>query len=313
MDPNNLLEFGTAVLASGAIKEPLQTLNDAWFNVFGVRVKAKRIKHEYELAELKKSLEDHLKDIPKENVQDPTMSILGPALESSKYYIEEPIMRDAIAKIAAGAFDNRLNNRMHPSFISFIQQMSQVDVIILRIINGKAAFSTSNSDSPTVTARISSAIPVVEYSGIGRAPGGQISTIYFSNVIPNQVLNTISSTVGRTVTFEETSASLNNLLRLGLLTRLGNIQNWQGKTMNELFSDSLAKKLAEKRHHDVISQLYSELHPEQNNHHVDLTIGFDSDDIKQRKYNQLKSMKITPKYDSYALNVLGSNFCDISM
>lgn len=314
MDPDKLLEFGTAVLASGAIKEPLQTLNDAWFNVFGYRVQAKRIRREHELAALKKSLEDCLQNIPEKNVQEPALSILGPALESSKYYIEEPIMRKAIAQIAAGAFDNRLNNKIHPSFVSFIQQMSQVDVIVLRIINGKVSFATTNPSNSTAQVKMSSSIPVAEYLGVG-APSleGQASTTYYTNVIPTQTLNNISSAVGHTVTFEETSASLNNLFRLGLINQTGNIQTWQGKTMDSLFSDSLAKSLANKKHADALSSLNKILHPVQDAHHIEINIGFDSNAITQKKYDQLNSMKIISKYNSYDLTPLGNNFCDVSL
>ena len=76
-----------------------QTLQDVWELIFGglsVYVEKKRIARQNSIDSFKKSLIKNITSIPEDNLQEPPLSIIGPALEASKYYFEEPELREML-------------------------------------------------------------------------------------------------------------------------------------------------------------------------------------------------------------------------
>lgn len=101
-------------LASSAGK----TLQDMWelvFGNFGNYVEKKRIVRLQALEDFKTSLETKVAAIPEERLCEPTLSIVGPALESSKYYFEEPDIREMFAKLISSAMDCETAPSVHPA------------------------------------------------------------------------------------------------------------------------------------------------------------------------------------------------------
>lgn len=124
-------EFSTPLAKSAG--ETLQDIWDLVFGGFGTFVDKKRAKREKDLNDFKKSLENEVKQIPIENIKEPTLSILGPALEASKYYYEEPELRNMFAKLVAGSMDDR--QTIHPCFIEIIKQLSPYDAKLLTLFS----------------------------------------------------------------------------------------------------------------------------------------------------------------------------------
>ncbi|MBT2721454.1 DUF4393 domain-containing protein [Bacillus sp. ISL-46] len=62
---------------------------------------------------------------------EPPLSIVGPALEASKFYIEEEELRSMFAKVVAASMDNRQASYVHPAFIEIIKQLSPVDALVI--------------------------------------------------------------------------------------------------------------------------------------------------------------------------------------
>jgi hypothetical protein len=85
----------------------------------------------HEIAEFKKSLEQKAQLIPDEHLIEPKFSVVAPALEASKYYFEEPELREMFASLVAGAMDGRVADKVHPSFVEIIKQMSPRDAEVL--------------------------------------------------------------------------------------------------------------------------------------------------------------------------------------
>lgn len=81
-----------------------------------------------------KSLTEKIEQIPVENIQEPKMSILGPALEASKFYIEEEDIREIFASLLAASFDSSKNPLLHHSFVEIIKQLSPLDAKNLKFI-----------------------------------------------------------------------------------------------------------------------------------------------------------------------------------
>ena len=115
---------------------PIQTLQDWWYINYGHDVSNQaallRAKNEIDVEKLKISALQQVATIPPENIQEPSLKILGPALEASKYYIEEEELRSMFAKILSGSLDNRKNKILHPSFVEIIKQLDATDAHILK-------------------------------------------------------------------------------------------------------------------------------------------------------------------------------------
>ena len=126
-DQNN----GITLKLLGPVAESAgKTLQDAWelvFGGFGNFVEKKRITRRKNLEDFKKSLEDKVNSIPENNLCEPKLSIIGPALEAAKYYYEEEEIREMFASTISASMDSRKAHRAHPSFPVIIQQMSAVD------------------------------------------------------------------------------------------------------------------------------------------------------------------------------------------
>jgi hypothetical protein len=201
MDPNQLKDFLPLVTgflggatSAGVFAGPIQTLQDWWYINYGHDVSNQaallRAKNEIDVENLRNSTLQQVATIPPENVQEPPLKIIGPALEASKYYIEEEELRSMFAKILSSSFDNRKNLVIHPSFVEIIKQLDVTDARILQIL--KVHNYATDSPIPCMKAVVNS------------DEGTKIifPIIYF-----------IDGTEG----IDELAPSLTNLERLGLL------------------------------------------------------------------------------------------------
>ena len=166
-----------------------QTLQDAWelaFGGFGSFVEKKRAERMHNVEAFKKSLQNEVAAIPADQVCEPKLSVIGPALEASKYYLEEPELREMFAKLIASSMNTDTSELVHPSFTEIIKQMTPLDAQIL--------------------VEIQSIAPIAEY--LTSDPDGGLFT-----AITNVFLN------HPTVKDEEkTSISITSLARLGLVS-----------------------------------------------------------------------------------------------
>lgn len=125
-------------LTTPVAKSAGETLQDVWdlvFGGFGTFVDKKRAKREKDLNDFKLTLLNEVNEIPEENIKEPQLSVIGPALEASKYYYEEPELRDMFAKLVASSMDDRKN--IHPCFIEIIKQLSPNDAKMLTLFERK--------------------------------------------------------------------------------------------------------------------------------------------------------------------------------
>jgi len=107
-----------------------ETLQDVWEIVFGnlhVYAEKKALSRKADLAAFKEAIEKRILKIPPSEIKEPALSILGPTLEASKFYFEEPSLRDMFAACAAASLDKRKERELHPSFPEIIKQMSPAD------------------------------------------------------------------------------------------------------------------------------------------------------------------------------------------
>lgn len=159
VDPTQtLVTIGTTIattLAAKGIEAPGKTLGQIWDIAIGNRIAAvyekSKAKHNLNVEDFKSKLINNVSSIPKENIQDPKISIIGPALEASKYYFDEKEIRDMFANLIASSMDSTYNGLVQHSFTEIIKQLSPHDAKLFNsleekfIINEHASRIRTNS------------------------------------------------------------------------------------------------------------------------------------------------------------------------
>lgn len=136
LDPiitNYLMTFGAgfATAAFSKAKGPGQALDDVMtivgFDRLHEVADRKRAKRELNMQLYKDSIAQKIVAIPEENLKEPPLSIVGPALEASKYYIEEEELREMFAKLISGSMDSSKDDIIHSSYVDVIKQLTRLD------------------------------------------------------------------------------------------------------------------------------------------------------------------------------------------
>lgn len=188
LDVNKLIENSLSPVAEPA----MNTLSAIWGLTFG------RIDNYYEIKKLtdaknledfKNKLEQEVSEIPEDNLKEPTLCIAGPALEASKYFFNEEELRNMFAKLIASSMDSSKVNHTYPSFAEIIKQMSKLDAQNLKIISSASSLSR--------------AVCQIKINN----SNGSFNIVYSNVYIANN----------DTTNYEDLSASLTNLERLGLI------------------------------------------------------------------------------------------------
>lgn len=191
MDENTIttiLVSAATAFSTKAVEGPIQTFNDIWNGAFGYKIKywakSKECLAEQNYRKYISSIDEKVSKIKEENLQEPQLSIVGPALEASKYYIEEKEIRDMFANLIASSMDSTYNGIVQHSFVEIIKQLSPYDANL---------FKSFNEIEPLVS--------LVENT----QEGGTIS------IIDNLYINKNFQD------FKHNEISINNLMRLGLI------------------------------------------------------------------------------------------------
>jgi Abortive infection alpha len=93
------------------------------------------------------SMEEKLKDTPKEDIITPDPSIAVPTVETLRYTAHNEELRDMFSNLLATAMDRTKAAKAHPSFVEIIRQISPDEAKILKVLDGK-------SPSPLVKLRL---------------------------------------------------------------------------------------------------------------------------------------------------------------
>lgn len=114
MDP--ILGKGIDKIIEGASKGPVETFSKTWELVFGkfhLYVDKVIYQREVEFEKFKEQFKKEISSVPENNLQEPQFSLLGPALEASKFYISEKTLSNMFAKLIASSMDDRKNSLTH--------------------------------------------------------------------------------------------------------------------------------------------------------------------------------------------------------
>lgn len=129
---------GFAGAALGKATGPGQVLDDlmvlAGFDKLHVAAEKRRVENELNIQQYKESIAQKVVAIPEENLQDPSLAVVGPAIEASKFYIEEEDMREMFANLIAASMDKTNDENIHPAFVEIIKQITPLDAANLRSV-----------------------------------------------------------------------------------------------------------------------------------------------------------------------------------
>ena len=121
----------SGLAAAGALKGPIESLTQIWNLTLGRfsddAYQKYKIKQAANLEKYANEVKSGIEKIPEENIQEPKMSVVGPALEASKFYIEEDEIRGMFAKLIASSMDKTQSINIHPSFVEIIKVLSPLD------------------------------------------------------------------------------------------------------------------------------------------------------------------------------------------
>jgi len=120
---------------SKSIGENLGLMVDGVMGWLGCWGKKQKIKQEKYIEEFKKEIYLKISKIPQENLIEPSVSIAGPIIETSKYYYEETHYREMFSNLLASACDKRHIYAIHPSFTEILKQLAPLDAKLLSMFN----------------------------------------------------------------------------------------------------------------------------------------------------------------------------------
>lgn len=124
----SILTAAGGAAINSVFKGPAETLSHWWYYSFGYKIDIKRRQKKQEVENLfLKNIVTEVTSIPQDQIQEPKMSVLGPALEASKYYIDDEELRLLFAKLVAASMDNSKNDALQPAFVEIVKQMTPID------------------------------------------------------------------------------------------------------------------------------------------------------------------------------------------
>lgn len=92
------------------------------------------LKKEYNIEKTKKLLEEELKNIPPDKIVPPEPYVAVPAMQAISYSMDSEELRSMYASLLAKSMNEDTKEKVHPSFVDIIKQMSPNDANIFKVI-----------------------------------------------------------------------------------------------------------------------------------------------------------------------------------
>ena len=200
MDINIIPKFLDAALTPVA-KEIGERLSDIVSLAFTPVIKLRAVR-DMNLSLFLEDLNNKIEKIPEENLKEPPINIVGPALEDiGKYYHNEKYLRTLFSNLISSSMNKK--SYVHPSYINIIEQLSSDDARFISEMLIRASDLGANSDD-----YISKNIKLTYYSYNGK---WQDAVIYW--IEDNNTLRKIENNEE----LIQIKTILTNLYRLGII------------------------------------------------------------------------------------------------
>ncbi len=112
----------------------LATFTGFFNNVVLYPLKKLNIVFEQKALAFEREVQEKYNKIPEENRVEPPINIIGPALESLKYNIDQDDIREMFVNLLANSMDNRVSKFVHPKYVKIIEDMSNNDAKIFKYL-----------------------------------------------------------------------------------------------------------------------------------------------------------------------------------
>lgn len=190
------------------------TLSSIWDITFGwidnidEKIKIKRLSA---LNKYKDSIQSGISAIPPGNLREPKLAIVGPAMEASKYYIEEETLREMFAKVIVNSMNVETRDFVQNSFVEIIKQLSPADAITFKFIS-------ESSPAPICKIRHQEENNLMELLSNGQVTNGD--SLPSSDMIleGRDLITNLMQFPPQITSYKIGMQSIDNLMRLGLIS-----------------------------------------------------------------------------------------------
>ena len=113
------------------------TLSDIWYLVFGGISQAaekRKLKYSYVLQEFEKELKEKISKIPEDKLIEPDIQIVAPALDASKYCVENEILRNMFSNYIVSSINIDTSDFSQPIFIDILKNLTPFECRILNSV-----------------------------------------------------------------------------------------------------------------------------------------------------------------------------------
>ena len=112
-----------------------------WELTFGSHIKLWKQKQDYQhqlnYQDFVEKVNTKLKEIHPDELVEPSLHIIGPAIQDSKFYIDSEVLRGMFANLIAASMNKEKFKSVHPSYVEIIKQLSPDEGKILKFMKGK--------------------------------------------------------------------------------------------------------------------------------------------------------------------------------
>lgn len=184
--------IGKAVsnVSNGITKNIGDTVADLWYLIFGGITQAaeiRKMKYAAKLESMRVEIQEKIQTIPENKRVEPSIQIVAPALEKSKYCADEDALRSMFVNLITSSVHSDYYSLVQPCFATIIEQMTALDASNLSLFQKD------------------STLPIAQYNLVS-AKGGHIT--YKNNVF-------LSNCDVQDIDCQ--AVSIASLVRLGLL------------------------------------------------------------------------------------------------
>ncbi|WP_421927628.1 DUF4393 domain-containing protein [Lysinibacillus capsici] len=116
------------------------SIANIWDLVFGNHIKLwkqkQEFKHQKNYQDYVERVNNKISEIPIESLVEPSLHIIGPAIEASKFYIDSIELREMFANLIAASMNENMVDTIHPSYVEIIKQISPDEAKLLKFMHG---------------------------------------------------------------------------------------------------------------------------------------------------------------------------------
>lgn len=98
-----------------------------------------RFQQEQKLKSYLSSISDIIESTPNDKLCEPRLDIIGPAMEASKYYINNEEIRNMFVQLIGASINTDTTDDVHHSYVEIIKNLSPLDASNLKVLSTKSS------------------------------------------------------------------------------------------------------------------------------------------------------------------------------